>query len=104
MLFKHGHSTRVLAKKDHAMMFSLVRYCVLVAVVANLYSQALAVTVQTAANLFNGRPYLWLEAENYASITDGGAAGNGWKVVSKQTPVNSNQGLPILPATSNVSG
>lgn len=85
-------------------MFSLVRYCMLVAVVANLCSQASAVTVQTAANVFNGRPYLWVEAENYASITDGGTAGNGWKVVSKQTPVNSNQGVPILPASSNVSG
>jgi hypothetical protein len=27
----------------------------------------------------------------------------GWKVVSKQTPVNSSQGAPILPASSNVS-
>src|SRR6478752_1730929 len=87
-------SIPVLAIKDHAMMFSLVRYCVLVAVVANLCSQAFAETVQTVANVFNGRPFLWLEAENYASITDGGAAGNGWKVVSKQTPVNSNQGVP----------
>ena len=86
------------------MMFRAVRYCLLLAVVTSLCSQASAVTVQTAANVFNGRPYLWLEAENFTSITDGGAAGNGWKVVSKQTPITSTQGLPILPATSNVSG
>ena len=28
----------------------------------------------------------------------------GWKVVSKESPITSIQGLPILPATSNVSG
>jgi PEP-CTERM motif-containing protein len=71
---------------------------------ASFISHASAETVQTAANVFNGRPYLWLEAENYASITDGGVAGNGWKAVNKATPINSNQGVPILPATSNVSG
>jgi hypothetical protein len=54
--------------------------------------------------VFNGRPFLWVEAENFASLTDGGVTGNGWKVVSKQTPITSTQGLPILPATSNVSG
>src|SRR5262245_7348511 len=86
------------------MMFSFVRYCAAVAVISSLCTQAFAVTTQTAGNVFNGRPYLWLEAENYASVTDGGTAGNGWKVVSKQTPITSNQGVPILPATSNVSG
>lgn len=85
-------------------MLSLVRYCAIVAVIATLGSQARGVTVQTAANVFHGRPYLWLEAENFASVTDGGTAGNGWKVVSKQTPITSNQGAPILPAASNVSG
>lgn len=29
---------------------------------------------------------------------------DGWKVVSKESPITSEQGLPILPATSNVSG
>jgi PEP-CTERM motif len=86
------------------MMFSTVRYCLLVAVVSSLCSQAFAVTTQTAGNVFNGRPFLWVEAESFSSNTDGGTAGNGWKVVSKQTPITSNQGLPILPATSNVSG
>ena len=61
-------------------------------------SQTSAETVQTGANVFNGRPFLWLEAESFGSITDGGAAGNGWKVVSKESPINSNQGVPILPS------
>src|SRR5689334_646666 len=37
-------------------------------------------------------------------MTGGGATGNGWNVVSKERPITSNQGVPILPATSNVSG
>src|SRR4051812_35557499 len=86
------------------MMFSAGRYCLLIAVITSLCSQASAVTVQTASNVFNGRPFLWVEAENFASLTDGGVAGNGWKVVSKQTPITSTQGQPILPADSNVSG
>ena len=86
------------------MKISAVLACFVVAIVASLISQASAETVQTGANVFNGRPFLWVEAESFNSIVDGGTTGNGWKVVSKATPVNSNQGVPILPASSNVSG
>jgi hypothetical protein len=85
------------------MMFSVLRYCFLITVVTSLCSQASAVTVQTAANVFNGRPYLWLEAENFSTLTNADP-NTGWKVVSKEAPITSSGGLPILPATSNVSG
>jgi len=62
-----------------------------------------AVTVQTASDVFNGRSYLWLEAENFSSL-GADPEGDGWKIVSKETPVTSAGGLDILPASSNVSG
>ncbi len=85
------------------MKFSAVLSCLVAAIAASLFSQASAETVQTVANVFNTRPYLWLEAENFSTLTNGDV-NTGWKVVSKQSPINSIQGLPILPATSNVSG
>ncbi len=65
-------------------------------------STAGAVTQQSAANVFNGRPYLYVEAESYSSLND--TDDNGFKVVSKESPITSPQGRSILPATSNVSG
>ena len=59
--------------------------CFVVATAASMTSQTVAETVQTAANVFHSRPFLWLEAESYNSNVDGGTAGNGWKVVSKAT-------------------
>jgi hypothetical protein len=65
-------------------------------------STALAATQQTAGNVFNSRPYLYVEAESYSTLND--ADNNGWKIVSKESPITSPQGKSILPATSNVSG
>lgn len=82
----------------------------LAVVVAPQLSHLYAETVQTAANVFEGRPYLWVEAENFRTLVDGGTAGNGWKVVTKGGPDMSvivtagGVSLPVLPADSNVSG
>ena len=85
------------------MKISAALACFVVAIVASLVSQTSAETVQTAADVFNTRPFLWLEAESFSTLTNGAEA-TGWKVVSKESPINSIQGLPILAATSNVSG
>lgn len=85
------------------MKIGTVLSCLTAMVAATLFSQASAETVQTGANVFNGRPYLWLEAENYNTITNGDP-NTGWKVVDTENPINSVSGLPILPDTSNVSG
>lgn len=78
--------------------------CLFASLLISLYSQVVAqTTVQTGSNVFNGRPFLWVEAENFSSRSDD-PDNNAWKVVSKENPFNSTQGLPILPATSNVSG
>jgi hypothetical protein len=67
---------------------------------------AFAESVQTPGNVFNGMPYLWVEAESYSSVVDGGATGNGWKIVTKESPINSAGAvsLPILPLSTNASG
>jgi hypothetical protein len=77
-----------------------------VIVVVAISSAANAETVQTATNVFHGMPYLWVEAESAGSIVDGGTAGNGWKVVTKENPIQSSGAvpLPILPANTNASG
>ena len=49
-------STSVLALKDHAMKISAAFACFVLAIVASLVSQTFAVTVQTAADVFNTRP------------------------------------------------
>ena len=50
-----------------------------------------AVTQQTAGHVFDGsRPYLYVEAESYSALAD--ADNNGWKVVSKETPIVSPSG------------
>jgi hypothetical protein len=77
-------------------------------IVASLLSQATAQTVQTPADVFDGRPFLWVEAEDYMSLAED-PENDGWKIVSKESPINS---VPysdaatrlILPANSNVSG
>jgi hypothetical protein len=88
------------------MKCSVVLNCLSMAVMSFSCSRASAETVQTAANVFHGRPYLWVEAESYNSVVDGGTAGNGWKIVSKESPINSAGAvpLPILPADTNASG
>jgi hypothetical protein len=92
---------------------STVLFCLggLVGVVATaMVSPAHAETVQTAAHVFDGRPYLWVEAESFSSLVDGGTAGNGWKVVTKGGPdmstivTEGGVSLPVLPTDSNVSG
>jgi hypothetical protein len=140
------------------MKFSAVMSCLVVIVAASLVSQANAITEQTVANVFDGRPFLYVEGESYASLNNGvfgdyngngsvdaadyvqwrnggpllnevgGAAtlgitdaadydawrarfGDnssptlGWKTVTKGGPdLSFESNLPILPATSNVSG
>src|SRR5262245_12074127 len=93
------------------MKLSAVLSCLVAVIAASLVSQASAETVQTAANVFDGRPFLWVEAENFKTLVDGGTVGNGWKVVTKGGPDMSVQvvnppgnPLPVLPSNSNVSG
>jgi len=78
---------------------------ILVAAVASLSlsTQVSAVTTQTASDVFNGRSYLYLEAESYSSLGED-LDDNGWQIVSKEAPIVSPAGLDILPASSNVSG
>jgi hypothetical protein len=84
------------------MRTSLRTRSLLALVIACNASWAFAVTTQTAGHVFNSRPYLYVEAESYSAISD--TDNNGWKIVSKATPITSPQGRSILPATSNVSG
>ena len=67
-----------------------------------LVSQTSAVTVQNPSK-FEGRNFLWLEAESYSSL-GADPENDGWEIVSKETPITSTGGLDILPADSNVSG
>ena len=89
--------------KGYTMRNSVVLSCLAAGVLALHLTQADAETVQTTADVFNGRPFLWLEAENFKTITNADP-NTGWTVVSKDSPITSVGGLPILPATSNVSG
>ena len=88
------------------MKISAVLACFVVAIVASLVSQTSAETVQTAADVFNTRPFLWVEAESFSSLTNGGRATTTvGKSSARRTPINSiRKDSPILPATSNVSG
>ena len=70
---------------------------------ANSSTAVHAITVQTIQNVFHGRSYLYVEAEDY-SYRGADPDNNGWKVVNKATPLTSVGGLDILPASSNVSG
>ncbi|MEO2045624.1 MAG: PEP-CTERM sorting domain-containing protein [Pirellulales bacterium] len=65
-------------------------------------SQTGAVTVQSPLG-FEGRKFLWLEAESYSSLGED-LDNNGWVGVNKDTPIVSVGGLDILPADSNVHG
>ena len=85
-----------------------VSSCLTAAIVVSLVSQAGAVTVQTAADVFDSRSFLWVEAEDFSSLAVD-PENDGWKVVSKESPINSAPysdlaTRPILPADSNVSG
>ena len=62
-----------------------------------------AVTVQDSQHVFNGRSYLYVEAEDFSTL-GADLDNNGWKVVSKTAPVTSVGGLDILPAGTNASG
>ena len=81
--------------------------CLAVVLADFAVSHVLAETVQMASDVFEGRPYLWVEAESANAIT--GTPGATWKIVTKGGPDVSvvpagEQGLPILPTDSNVSG
>jgi hypothetical protein len=85
-------------------MRNVLTLLLLSAVVAvALGPQAGAVTVQPGEQAFGDRSFLWLEAESYSSLGDD-PEGDGWKIVSKETPVTSTGGIDILPASSNVHG
>ena len=81
--------------------------CLMVVSFTSVFRQASAETVQTPAHVFDGRPFLWVEAESANAIN--GTPDATWKVVTKGGPDVSvvpagGQGLPVLPATSNASG
>ena len=67
------------------MKFSAVLSCLVAVVAALLSSQSSAETVQTAANVFNGRPFLYVEGES-ASTINGTADGTTWKIATKGGP------------------
>ncbi len=89
------------------MKFSTVSSCFATLSAALLVSQAYAETVQTAANVFDGRPFLYVEGES-ASTFNAPVDGNTWKIATKGGPdmsvVTAGTSVPIVPATSNVSG
>jgi|GEM_PF-7088307 len=94
---------------ESSQRMNIIRYCLLsliapMLVLVSLASSALAfTTIQTTQDTFQGRSYLYVEAEDFAS-RGVGVGSNGWTVVDKNTPLISAQGLDILPANSNVSG
>jgi hypothetical protein len=77
--------------------------CLATVVVLSFFTPAGAQTVQTAADVFDGRAFLWVEAENFSMLGED-PENDGFKVVSKENPITSAGGLPILPPDSNVSG
>ncbi|MEX2172012.1 MAG: PEP-CTERM sorting domain-containing protein [Pirellulales bacterium] len=84
------------------MRISGISSCFGALVLTLFVSQALAETVQTAGDVFDGRPFLYVEGESFESLT--GAEATGWKVVTKGGPdLSVGSLLPILPASSNVS-
>jgi PEP-CTERM motif len=90
------------------MRISAVWSCLVVVLITSIASQAVAITVQTGADVFDGRSFLWVEAEDYSALA-ADPENDGWKIVSKETPINSvpysdAATRPILPANSNVSG
>ena len=75
-----------------------------VVVAGVLCSKTSAVTVQTAANVFHGHPFLYVEGES-ASAINGGAT--SWRIVNKGGPemsTNTGTPVPIMPTTTNASG
>src|SRR5215203_623970 len=70
---------------------------------SSLCSQASAVTVQTAANVFAGHPFLYVEGESASAIK----GANSWRIVNKGGPemsVNTGTPVPIMPNSTNASG
>jgi hypothetical protein len=88
------------------MKFSSVSSCFVTLIAALPVSQASAEIVQTAAHVFDGRPYLWVEGENFSTLN--GPAGGTWTIATKGGPdmsvVTAGTSVPIVPTTSNVSG
>ena len=78
-----------------------------VAHAVNKYYPAENVTEQ-GDTAFNGRNYLYVEAERYDSLIDTDDIGDGFVEVSIDNPITSiypeGVGQTILPASSNVSG
>ena len=72
-----------------------------VLLIATVTTAGAAQTVQTDQTV-GGRPFLWVEAET--ALLGADPEGDGFVVVSRETPITSTQGLEILPADSNVSG
>ena len=84
-------------------MVFLCRPLVLTLIWIGWSATASAVTYQSPSHLFDGsRPYLYVEAERFSALNDGD--NNGWKIVSKASPIVSPSGVNILPASSNVYG
>jgi hypothetical protein len=82
--------------------------CSITLIVGSYTSQTFAITVQTGADIFDNRPFLWVEAEDYSMLA-ADPENDGWKIVSKESPINTPPysdaaTRPILPANSNVSG
>ena len=86
------------------MKISAALACFVLAIVASLVSQTFAETEQTAARLCLTRGPTCGWRQRALARLPTATSNTGWKVVSKESPINSIQGLPILPATSNVSG
>jgi hypothetical protein len=85
------------------MKLSAVFPCFVTVIAVLQLSQASAETVQTPADVLDGRPYLWVEGESAATIL--GTPGATWKVVTKGGPdLSVGSALPVLPITSNASG
>src|SRR5690349_13371229 len=89
--------------KDQAMKLCAVFSFSVVVIAGLLCSETLAVTVQTAANVFHGHPFLYVEGESASAIN----GVNSWRIVNKGGPemsVNTGTPVPIMPTTTNASG
>src|SRR5688572_4591379 len=95
-------------QRIQTMKLSGVLSCLVAVFAVSLFSHASAETVQTAAHVFDGRPYLWVEGES-ASVFNAPVDGMTWKIATKGGPDMSivsagGTSVPIVPTTSNVSG
>jgi len=82
------------------MKLRAVLFCIAAVVTA---SRASAVTVQTAANVFHGHSFLYVEGESASAIN----GVNSWRIVNKGGPemsTNTGTPVPIMPNSTNASG